>query len=179
MKRFSIITIFSVLFVAPLFYSFVCAKESYEWQQIAALGKGCFPPNCAEGQFPMAIVPLVAFDGKLYSIGNKRVWTSADGVNWNSQPKTDWDDRYGMRFAFFNKRLWMLGGMKTWDDFRSDVWSSEDGVNWQMVFTNSPWSTRSATYSAAFNDKLWLFGGKTGRADSWTGDVWAMGRKTK
>ncbi|MGI8884949.1 MAG: hypothetical protein ACR2IA_11980 [Pyrinomonadaceae bacterium] len=84
-----------------------------------------------------------------------------------------------MRFAFFNNKLWMLGGMKTWDDFRSDVWSSPDGKNWQMVFTNSPWSTRSATYSAAFNEKLWLFSGKTGGADSWTGDIWAMGRKTK
>ena len=58
-------------------------------------GKGWLPAEVRRGQFPMAIVRLVAFENKLWSIGDKSVWTSADGVNWNSQPKTDWGARYG------------------------------------------------------------------------------------
>lgn len=158
--------------------SATCAKTTYEWQNHAVSGKGCFPPNCSDGQFPMAVVPLVAFDGNLYSIGDKRVWTSTDGLNWSSQPKTDWDERYGMQFAFFRNKLWMFGGMKTWADFRNDVWSSADGINWQKVTNKAPWSPRRGHKVLVFNNKLWLIGGSvsSGRVDEtptrFLSDVW-------
>jgi hypothetical protein len=46
-----------------------------------------------------------------------------------------------------------------------------------MVFQHAPWSTRAAHYSIVFDNKLWIFSGKTGRADSQTGDIWTMSRK--
>lgn len=179
-KQLIIITIFAaVLFgVSPIFYSPSCAKSSYEWHNLAVSGKGCFPPNCTEGKFPMAIVPLVAFDGKLYSIGDKSIWTSGDGINWNSQPKTDWGERYGMQFAFFKNKLWMLGGMKTWDDFRNDIWVSDDGKDWKQTVSNAKWSPRRNHSLVVFKNKLWLLGGaeSSGRRDqtptSFFNDIW-------
>lgn len=174
MKRLIKITIFAALFAGAIY-----AENGYEWQNIAASGKGCFPPSCTEGKFPMAILPLVAFDGKLYSIGDKQVWTSADGVNWNSQPKTVWDARYGMQFAFFKDKLWMLGGMKSWDDFRSDVWSSVDGKEWKQIVSKAVWSARRGHGVVVFKDKLWILGGalSSGRADKtpteFLNDVWS------
>lgn len=155
------------------------ASRDYVWTSLAASGKGCFPPQCTEGQYPMAVLPLAAFASKLYSIGDKRVWTSADGLNWSSQPKTDWGERYGMQFAFFNNKLWMLGGMKTWDDFRNDVWSSVDGKEWRQVVSKASWSARRGHGLVVFKDKLWVLGGavSSGRRDEtpsrFLNDVWS------
>jgi hypothetical protein len=178
MKHLIIAAVFSALLAVPLFDSTACAKENYVWQNVAVSGKGCFPPNCAEGKFPMAILPLVAFEGKLYSIGDKRIWTSDDGMNWTSQPKTDWGERYG-QFAFFKNKLWMLGGMKTWDDFRNDVWSSADGKEWKQVVSKAEWSPRRWHGVIVFKDKLWILGGasSSGRRDQtpteFLNDVWS------
>jgi len=181
MKRLINILIFPAFLIgaAVIFYSATSAKSVYEWQNIAISGKGCFPPDCAEGKFPMAILPLVAFDGNLYSIGDKSVWISADGVNWNSQPKTDWGERHGMQFAFFNNKLWMLGGMKSWDDFRNDVWSSPDGKEWKQAVSKAEWSARRGHGVVVFKDKLWILGGalSSGRPNEtpteFLNDVWS------
>jgi len=154
-----------------------CVIGDYKWSQMAEK-QGCFSPNCKKGQFPMAIVPIVAFDGKLYSIGDKAVWTSADGINWSSQPKTDWGERAGLKFAFFKNQLWMLGGMKSWDDFRNDVWSSSDGRNWRQTISNAKWSPRRNHGVIVFKNRLWILGGaeSSGRSDQtptkFLNDVW-------
>ncbi len=172
--------LFALLFVT-LFLACgtpVEATGDYEWKNLVASGKGCFPPKCAEGQYPMAVLPLVAFDGRLYSIGDDRVWISSNGVDWRSQPKTDWGPRYGMQFAFFNNKLWMLGGMRTWDDFRNDVWSSSDGREWKQVVTKAPWPRRRGHGVIVFKNKIWILGGSisSGRPDQtptrFLNDVW-------
>jgi len=172
---------FILIFIAFSATVFGCHPKlsGYEWQNLAVSGKGCFPPNCAAGKFPMAIVPLAGFDGKLYNIGDKSVWISADGVDWSAQPKTDWGARYGMQFAFFKNKLWMLGGMKTWDDFRNDVWSSGDGKDWKQVASKAVWSARRGHGVVVFKDKLWILGGSlsSGRRDQtpteFLNDVWS------
>lgn len=167
------------LIAAPLFCPLGCEKEDYEWEQIADSGKGCFPPNCEEGQFPMAVVPLIAFDGKLYNIGDKAIWTSVDGRTWNQHSKTDWGERYGMRFAFFNNRLWMLGGMKSWDDFRSDIWNSENGIDWKQTTVKADWPPRRGHGLVVFKNRLWILGGaiSSGRRNvtpnKFLNDVWS------
>ena len=115
----------SGLLAAVLLLQSVFASERYEWELVSPAGSGCFPPKCIEGQFPTAVMPLVGFEGKLYSIGDKGVWLSANGTNWISKPKTDWGERYGMQFAFFNNKLWMLGGTRRSDPFGADFLSPE------------------------------------------------------
>jgi hypothetical protein len=155
------------------------ASESYRWAKVAEAGSGCFAPNCREGQFAMAIKPIKAFDGKLFLIGDRNVWISGDGVNWESRPKTDWGERHGGQFAFFRGKLWMLGGMRTWDDFRNDVWSSEKGTEWKQVVVNAPWQKRRWHSVLVFDDRLWVIGGalSSGRSDKtptdFVNDVWS------
>jgi hypothetical protein len=170
----------AVLFgAAGLFCWSANASKAYEWQNAAVSGKGCFPGNCAKGKFPMAVIPLVGFDGKLYGIGDREIWISGDGLDWNSEPKTDWGERYGMRFAFFAGKFWMLGGMKSWDDFRNDVWTSGDGRNWKQLVSNAPWSPRRGHALVVFKSKLWMTGGaeSSGRPDKlpvrFLNDVWS------
>jgi len=37
-----------------------------------------------------------------------------------------------------------------------------------------PRSTRTTFYSIVYLNKVWIYSGKTGRRDSWSGDVWTM-----
>jgi hypothetical protein len=153
--------------------------KSYRWAKVAETGSGCFAPNCREGQYAMAIKPLTAFGGKLVVIGDKEVWISENGTNWRSEPKTDWGQRYGMQFEFFRDKLWMLGGMRTWDDFRNDVWSSGNGTEWKQVVGNAPWSKRRWHSVVVFDDRLWVLGGakSSGLPDKtpteFVNDVWS------
>jgi hypothetical protein len=178
MLQFAISAMLSFVLTAGPSSSFD-ARESYRWTKVAEAGSGCFAPNCRDGQFAMAIKPIVAFGDKLFLVGDKNVWISGDGVNWETRPKTDWGERYGMQFAFFRGKLWMLGGMRTWDDFRHDVWSSENGTEWKQVVVNAQWSKRRWHSVVVFDDRLWVIGGalSSGFRDKtpteFVNDVWS------
>ncbi len=154
-------------------------SSGYEWKQVAPAGSGCFQGTCKNGQFAMAIKPLAGFDGDLFLVGDNTVWRSKDGVIWDSQPKTDWIERYGLAFAYFRGRLWMTGGMRTWDDFRNDVWASTDAVEWKQVVQKVPWKKRRGHAMLVFQNKLWIIGGSvsSGRRDQtpteFLNDVWS------
>ena len=154
-------------------------KEPFRWTKVAENGTGCFAPKCRDGQFAMAVKPVVGFGGKLYLVGDRTIWFSDDGVKWESRAKTNWDERYGMQFAYFRGQLWMLGGMRSWDDFRNDVWSSSNGVDWKQVSANAPWSKRRWHSVFVHRERLWLVGGalSSGRQDKtpteFVNDVWS------
>jgi len=96
-----------------------------------------------------------------------KTWTQING-------KADWGDRHGNGGVVFNGRMWIFGGVD-----KNDVWSSADGKNWTIQTERAPWSARAAEYSVVFKDRIWLFSGKTGRDDSWAGDIWVMRRKSE
>lgn len=134
-------------------------EKSYRWSKVIDPGKGCFEENCTPGKWAMAIPLLVAFDNKLFVAGRGSVWSSADGLNWQSEPKTDWGQRHGMAYVFFDNKLWITGGMRSWADFRNDVWHSSDGKTWKEAVKNAPWSKRRDHSLVVFNNKMWLLGG--------------------
>lgn len=155
------------------------APANYSWRRVIEQGKGCFQESgCAQGQWAMAIIPLAAFD-KLFIIGWKEVWTSADGINWASQAKTDWGERHGMVYVFFDNKMWMMGGMQTWDKFKNDVWYSTNGRDWKVATPNAPWAPRRNHRLLVFDNKMWLIGGakSSGRLDQtptqFFNDVWS------
>ena len=116
------------------------------------------------------------FLDKVWMIGGRGdVWSSADARNWvKVKAKAPWDERIGNGAVAFDGRIWIFGGRE-----KNDVWSSADGKKWELSFAAAPWSTRSANYSVVFNHRIWLFSGKTGRDDSWDGEIWAMSRKSE
>lgn len=154
-------------------------EKSYKWIKVIEPGKGCFQENCTPGKWAMAINPVVAFDDKLFIIGRKEVWSSADGIDWQSGPKTDWGERHGMAYVFFDNKLWMIGGMRSWDDFKNDVWYSSDGRDWKLATGSAQWSPRRNHSVVVLGGRMWLFGGaeSSGRADAtptrFFNDVWS------
>ena len=189
MKRFRVVEILlaALLAIFPSTH-FACTRgtnepglspENYKWRKAIEPGKGCFQENCAQGQWAMAIVPLTAFENKLFIVGQKSVWSSTDGINWNSQTKTDWGERAGMAYVFFDNKLWMLGGMRSWDNFKNDVWYSSDGKNWKMATASAAWTPRRNHSVLIHDNKMWLLGGaeSSGRADQvpsrFFNDVWS------
>jgi hypothetical protein len=156
-----------------------CAQnDPYKWTQVLPPGNGRFPENWTPGKWPMGIVPLVAFNNDLYMVGKKTVWISSNGTNWIAYSKTDWGERYGMAITFFKGKLWMMGGMKTWDKFCNDVWSSKDGKDWKQIKLHADWSERRGHSVVVYNNKMWLFGGSisTGQSNKppteFLNDVW-------
>jgi len=142
-------------------------------------GSGRFEDRWVENKWPMGIVPLVAFDDKLYMIGQKLTWISEDGIHWKAHSKTDWGERHGMSFSFFNGKLWMMGGMKAWDRFYNDVWCSNDGFKWKQVKIKAEWSERRNHCVIIHDNKMILYGGalSSGKTDQtpreFLNDIWS------
>jgi len=154
-------------------------EADYRWIQVLPPGSGCFPGSCRAGQWPMAVMPVVAFDSTLWMMGQTSAWSSADGIHWREQPKIDWGERYGMAYLFFDDALWRMGGMRSWDDFRNDVWSSRDGSTWVEATPKAAWTPRRGHGALVFDDKMWVLGGveSAGRPDRLPehrlNDVWS------
>ena len=120
-------------------------------------------------------IQIFVFNEKLWMINTikREIWNSSDGKIWKLiSNKTPWKERRGNGLVIFNNNIWIFGGIEL-----NDVWCSADGMQWQQL-GNAPWSTRSAQYSISYKNKLWLFSGKTGREDSWAGDIWTLEYKS-
>lgn len=73
---------------------------------------------------PTGIAVVLAFDGRLYAIGDDRVVrTSDDGANW-PELQTDAPYTFADGAVVADGRLWVVD---------EDVWSSSDGVGWELV----------------------------------------------
>lgn len=114
---------------------------------------------------------VIVFNNTLYLIemGSRQIWMSGDGKSWKAAGKAPWQERIGGGLAILGENLWLFGGVE-----RNDVWSSSDGIHWEEQAQHAPWTTRTANYSTEFRDRIWIFSGKTGREDSWSGEIWTM-----
>jgi hypothetical protein len=151
-----IICVYVMLCAADISYS---QSMMYLWKQELAIGNGSFEENWTSGKFPMGITPIIAFDDKLYMVGNRKTWISVDGINWNAHDKTSWGERYGMTVTYFNGELWAIGGMKSWGKFYNDIWASIDGITWRLVTPKADWTERRGHAIVVYDNKMWLMGG--------------------
>ena len=154
-------------------------SPQYKWTEVAPPGSGTHQYEWKPGTYPSAIVPLTAFNGDLWMVGQKRAWSSNDGVHWKAFEKHDWGERISMAYVFFNNTFWVLGGMDyATNTFLNEIWSSKDGVRWTRVAGNAEWAPRKGHTVLAFKDRLWLFGGET-RVDEdrvpieFVNDIWS------
>jgi len=116
---------------------------------------------------------VVIFNDMLFLIGDtdkSDVWYSDNGKTWKLlAEESAWPARQNSGLLVYDGRLWIFGGRGL-----NDVWSSHDGVRWQQHWSAAPWSTRTTNNSITYRDKIWIYCGKTGRDESWSGDVWTM-----
>ena len=139
------------------------AASAYRWVRAVAAGKGDWPEKAKENQWPLTIVPVVAFD-KLWLVGHGKasnfVWHSDDGINWQrSRSNAGWGERYAATRVYFDNKLWAMGGATgTWG-YKNDVWSSTDGKDWRLVSEAAGWRPRRGHATVVFKDRMWVIGG--------------------
>jgi len=150
------------------------AAAAPAWYVARNPGQGCWPPQCQDGQVPLA-TPVVSHAGRLFMIGDgaapTRVYESTDGRNWRGfEHNARWGTRYKAADASFAGALWRVGGFVQNGATRvlmNDVWRSVDGRRWQRILERAPWPTRSDAHLVAFRDTLWLIGGKPNDGRIW------------
>jgi hypothetical protein len=153
------------------------------WQEVEPPGRAVFPSEWTEGKWPQALLPVVAFDDKVWMVDETHSWSSIDGLTFERHDKTDWQGRLSPNYAFFKDKLWVIGGMNLDGSdfangrFTNALWSSSDGVTWQSA-GNAAWPARKSTAVAVYHDALWIFGGATsvnadGSNDTVLNDVWS------
>jgi hypothetical protein len=151
----------------------------YKWTMAAPPGSGTHQHDWKAGTYPSAVTPVMAFNNHLWMVGQKRSWTSSDGIHWTAFDKHDWGERISTSAVYFNNTLWVSGGMEyATNTFLSQVWASGDGKKWELKVKEADWSPRKGHTTIEFQGRLWLFGGETSvdeqRApDKFINDIWS------
>jgi len=79
----------------------------------------------------VASFPALVFDDKIWVLGGfqggiaanlqNSAWHSPDGITWTeSNPESNWSERYDHGAVVFNDRIWVIGG-----EFLDNVWYSQ------------------------------------------------------
>lgn len=151
----------------------------YHWSRALEKESGREEAQWEEGTWPRIHVEPVVYNDTLLMIGTSRTWKSPDGIHWKAFPHNGkWGKRYGASYTLFDGKIWVMGGMKTWDEFTNDVWLSEDGIEWTLVTNSAPWTRRRGHATLVHEGMMWLMGGaeSSGRPDilpkGSLGDVW-------
>jgi hypothetical protein len=100
-------------------------------------------------------------------------WNTEDGIHWQKiNARNPWGPRRSMTVAFFNNKLWMLGGWNPQNGYVNDIWTSSDGINWKREVEHAEWPAREGHTLEVFQNKLWLIGGVNYNEKQTKNDVW-------
>ena len=151
----------------------------FVWNQAKEMGNGSFDSEWKPGTFPLGITPISGTNNHLWMPGQKAIWESSDGLNWQKYDKADWGERISIACVYFKDTMWMFGGMMYQSkEFMNDIWLAADGKNWIQNPDNAGWKPRKGHALVVFKNKLWLFGGSDGVAadlspNSFLNDIWS------
>jgi leucine-zipper-like transcriptional regulator 1 len=144
------------------------SNPGHHWGQALPPGSGAFQETWAPGKFPLALKPVPGPGNRLWMVGGRGVWSSADGLSWErATAELPWGDRAGGVTVFFRGELWTLGGEERGVK-NNEVFHSPDGTQWTAA-PSPPWSPRRWHSAIVYRDKLWVLGGLDTRTRS---DVW-------
>jgi hypothetical protein len=128
-------------------------------------------PNAPWPGRGMQINSCVDGTGQLWMLGGSNesdrrsyneVWKSADGITWTLvNESAPWSGRYWHTVAWFDNKMWLMGGMATGSEM-NDVWYSEDGITWKELKSttgNWPAGTRHAQSTTVYDNALWYMCG--------------------
>ena len=138
------------------------SADGANWTQLPNapwLGRGMQINSCVDGS------------GQLWMLGGSNegdrrtyneVWKTADGITWTLvNESAPWAGRYWHTVAWFDNKMWLIGGMATAVEM-GDVWYSEDGISWfELKSTTGNWpaGTRHAQSTTVFGNALWYMCG--------------------
>jgi hypothetical protein len=106
---------------------------------------------------PVYVLNAAAWQERLWAFEARAVYSSADGVRWDTATVTPpWRGTVPFgAVAVLGRRVWALG---TFNDAarRSDVWVSSDGRSWARVVEHAPWSAAPGYAVLAHAGRLWV-----------------------
>ncbi|MEN6627225.1 MAG: hypothetical protein ABFD69_13460 [Candidatus Sumerlaeia bacterium] len=139
---------------------------------------------------------VIGFDGKIWLFGGSQasgqnvsldtnstndIWYSSNGKDWTKAvAAAKWSARSGHQVAYYNNRLFLIGGSN-----KNDVWRSGNGKDWELWAVNCPWMGRRGHASPIIDGKMWIIGGgqytfdpssqgsSIGYSYTTTGDAWS------
>src|SRR5262245_7604682 len=171
MKRFAGVAVIisaAILIASQLNASINSQPNSVVYQWVKAVDTG-------KPGWPRWIKPVVGLEEKLWMIAADGAWSSKDGATWVRKDHNVAEAVLpGVSQAFFDNKLWLMGGMKNWAEFTNSVSYSNDGANWTVATTNAPWGARRNAMTLVFAGKLWLLGGQisSGKIDQTPTDAY-------
>jgi hypothetical protein len=128
-------------------------------------------PNAPWSGRGMQINSCIDDSGQLWMLGGSNegsrrgyneVWKTTDGINWTLvNESAPWTSRYWHTTAWFDNKMWVMGGMATSLEM-GDVWYSEDGIDWRELKSttgNWPAGSRHAQSTTVFDNALWYMCG--------------------
>lgn len=163
---------------SPLYNTSNESSPDYTWTQMAPPGSGTHQHEWKPGTYASAVIPILAFDDDLWMIGQKRAWSSEDGIHWQAFDKHDWGERISTTPVFFKNTIWVSGGMDyATNRFLNEIWSSGDGISWKKAVEHAEWSPRKNHAVVVYKNQLWLFGGEISvdehkAPDEFVNDIW-------
>lgn len=138
------------------------SADGITWTQLANApwsGRGMQINSCVDGS------------GQIWMLGGSNestrrsyneVWKSADGITWTLvNESAPWSGRYWHTVAWFDNKMWLMGGMATGSEM-NDVWYSEDGITWHELKSttgNWPAGSRHAQSTTVYDNALWYMCG--------------------
>ena len=138
------------------------STDGIQWTQL---------PNAPWKGRGMQINSCVDNNGQIWMLGGSNegtrrsyneVWKSADGITWTLvNESAPWRGRYWHTVAWFDDKIWLMGGMATGSEM-NDVWYSSDGITWfefKSTTGNVPASTRHAQSTTVYDNALWYMCG--------------------
>lgn len=150
------------------------AQQGFQWTMGLPKGQAVLPATWGPDLWPLGITPVTGPQGRLWMIDQAGTWSSEDAVRWDRvTDRVPWGPRTGQAVAFFENRLWVMGGRSAEGPagLRNDIWFSQDGVTWHEAVPRARWVPREGATAVVHDGKLWLIGG-VDAADRVRRDVW-------
>ena len=104
---------------------------------------------------------LVAFDGRIWAVGEASVFCSEDGSDWRCVASEVPFGASATGAVAHAGRMWLIAG--------SEVWSSADGAEWSAATLTAPFGARTGCAVEVFDGKIWLLGGSVDRTPDMPG----------
>jgi hypothetical protein len=148
----------------------------YTWEKVpqtAAPHFGARDGLCAVSNGSSTAPKMWLLGGFRYDhswIESNEVWSSTDASTWalakaetykpGFDASKDWAGRQMMSAAYFQNKIWIVGGFNRAAGYITDVWNSSNGKTWTRVADGLPWLNRCLHSVVVFNKKIWVLGGQ-------------------